>query len=430
MRKQSAADELGHLQWDQQQSHGHGLRQQSLQHDTGLRRAGDLQSDGANTYLYDADGTRVAKGTITNWSAGCDTTQNGFTMTASYILGPGNEQLAELSWSGGVPTPVHTNVWAGGQLTATYSYDDPINYPAGILYFPLTDWLPGSPATGLRRWGGLGTRRMLADQYGNLAQTCDSLPFGDGESCPTIPTEHLFTGKERDTESGNDYFEARYYSSSMGRFMSPDWSAKEEPIPYAKLDDPQSLNLYAYVLNNPLDKVDADGHLPQWMENAVNKVLDKVLPPMITPFHQPTSPGIAILSTSISGNTTTLTIHNGKERTSTTVDSLTKADSKRSKPGAGGPYENLVKGVNTSPGIADNPKYGPKGAAIDTGDVRGQWAHGGGSSLPDPFAPNQKLTPTLGCTRLHNQDAINLGGQIEQFQKANPASAVISERHQ
>jgi RHS repeat-associated protein len=197
-------------------------------------------------YLYDADGTRVAKGTITNWSAGCDTTQNGFTMTASYILGPGNEQLAELSWSGGVPTPVHTNVWAGGQLTATYSYDDPINYPAGILYFPLTDWL--------------GTRRMLADQYGNLAQTCDSLPFGDGESCPATPTEHLFTGKERDAESGNDYFGARYYASSMGRFMSPDWSAKVMPVPYAKLGDPQTLNLYAYVGNNPLSRTDPTGH--------------------------------------------------------------------------------------------------------------------------------------------------------------------------
>jgi hypothetical protein len=46
----------------------------------------------------------------------------------------------------------------------------------------------------------------------------------------------------------------------MGRFMSPDWSAKEEPVPYAQLDDPQSLNLYAYVRNNPLTKVDADGH--------------------------------------------------------------------------------------------------------------------------------------------------------------------------
>jgi RHS repeat-associated protein len=38
-----------------------------------------------------------------------------------------------------------------------------------------------------------------------------------------------FTGKERDTESGNDYFGARYYASTMGRFMSPDWSAKAEP---------------------------------------------------------------------------------------------------------------------------------------------------------------------------------------------------------
>jgi RHS repeat-associated protein len=68
------------------------------------------------------------------------------------------------------------------------------------------------------------------------------------------------TGKERDAESGNDYFEARYYSSAVGRFMSPDWSAKEEPVPYAKLDDPQSLNLYAYVWNNPLTRVDSDGH--------------------------------------------------------------------------------------------------------------------------------------------------------------------------
>jgi RHS repeat-associated protein len=68
------------------------------------------------------------------------------------------------------------------------------------------------------------------------------------------------TNKERDTESGNDYFGARYYASSMGRFMSPDWSAKFEPVPYAKLDNPQSLNLYAYVLNRPLTGVDPDGH--------------------------------------------------------------------------------------------------------------------------------------------------------------------------
>jgi RHS repeat-associated protein len=68
------------------------------------------------------------------------------------------------------------------------------------------------------------------------------------------------TGKERDSETGLDYFGARYYASNMGRFMSPDWSIKVTPIPYAKLSDPQSLNLYTYVLNNPLSRRDADGH--------------------------------------------------------------------------------------------------------------------------------------------------------------------------
>jgi RHS repeat-associated protein len=76
------------------------------------------------------------------------------------------------------------------------------------------------------------------------------------------------TGKERDTESGNDYFPARYYSSSMGRWLSPDWSAKYEPVPYAKLDNPQTLNLYAYVMNNPLTRFDPDGHWNCTGENA------------------------------------------------------------------------------------------------------------------------------------------------------------------
>jgi len=76
----------------------------------------------------------------------------------------------------------------------------------------------------------------------------------------SVFSAYRYTGKERDTESGNDYFGARYYASTMGRFLSPDWSAKVEPVPYAKLDNPQSLNLYAYVANNPLIRVDADGH--------------------------------------------------------------------------------------------------------------------------------------------------------------------------
>jgi RHS repeat-associated protein len=68
------------------------------------------------------------------------------------------------------------------------------------------------------------------------------------------------TGKERDAETGLDYFGARYFSAAQGRFTSPDWSEKPEPVPYAKVIDPQTLNLYAYVRNNPLRSRDADGH--------------------------------------------------------------------------------------------------------------------------------------------------------------------------
>jgi RHS repeat-associated protein len=69
-----------------------------------------------------------------------------------------------------------------------------------------------------------------------------------------------FTGKERDVETGLDYFGARYLSSAQGRWTSPDWSATPEAVPYGTLSDPQTLNLYGYVRNNPLGKPDVDGH--------------------------------------------------------------------------------------------------------------------------------------------------------------------------
>jgi RHS repeat-associated protein len=64
-----------------------------------------------------------------------------------------------------------------------------------------------------------------------------------------------FTGKERDSESGNDYFGARYYASSMGRMLSPDPSGAAFSDP----SSPQSWNMYSYVQNNPLNAVDPDG---------------------------------------------------------------------------------------------------------------------------------------------------------------------------
>ena len=71
-----------------------------------------------------------------------------------------------------------------------------------------------------------------------------------------------FTGQYRDTDTAAnlDYFGARYYSNTIGRFMSPDWAAAPVSVPYARFGDPQSLNRYSYTRNDPTTRIDPDGH--------------------------------------------------------------------------------------------------------------------------------------------------------------------------
>jgi RHS repeat-associated protein len=148
-----------------------------------------------------------------------------------YILDTAGEQMTEMGFDPnlGVMAPQKNYVWSGGKMLATYDPDG--------FHFYLND--------------PLGTRRVQTDFAGNLEQTCSSMPFGDQDSCTD---GHLFTGKERDTESGNDYFGARYFGSSMGRFLSPD-----PLMASAKVWDPQTWNRYVYGRNNPLKMIDPTG---------------------------------------------------------------------------------------------------------------------------------------------------------------------------
>jgi len=84
----------------------------------------------------------------------------------------------------------------------------------------------------------------------------DLMPYGEVIDPPSTQESVLFTGKQRDFESDLDSFGARYLSSRLGRWSSPD-----EPMNDHQIKDPQSWCLFSYTRNNPLTRVDPDGRL-------------------------------------------------------------------------------------------------------------------------------------------------------------------------
>ena len=159
-----------------------------------------------------------------------------------------------ISGKDGSVTPVLTgasvasSLWSACGVAQPYIAEDPV--PADI------------PQMGTRFYlsDHLGSAQMEFDGMGLPVAMSQFTPFGTEINPPAATDHYKFTGKERDIESGLDSFGARYYSSNMGRFMSPDWSDSPVPIPFGDLNDPQSLNLYSYVRNNPISGVDLDGH--------------------------------------------------------------------------------------------------------------------------------------------------------------------------
>ena len=104
----------------------------------------------------------------------------------------------------------------------------------------------------------LGSVRMVTDQTGTAVTRHDYLPFGEEIPSTSANTdvEQRFTGQIRDTGTGMDYFNARYYTGPLMRFNSPDpGNAGADPT------DPQTWNGYSYVRNNPLVLTDPSGEI-------------------------------------------------------------------------------------------------------------------------------------------------------------------------
>ena len=209
-------------------------------------------------WAYDA-GAGSGNGNITTDPSNAKMTLDGENRMVSYT--PGSGAAVQYTYDGdgrrvtkdatsGAPT---TYVYdAAGQLTAAYSS---VANPVTGTEFLTADHL--------------GSIRMITNSTGNAVARHDTEPFGEellggSTGCrlsslgygATSGVTLEFTGKERDAESGLDYFGARYYGSSMGRFMSPD------PIKITEdrlVNPANTLNLYSYAANNPLKYVDPDG---------------------------------------------------------------------------------------------------------------------------------------------------------------------------
>ena len=185
-----------------------------------------LSSSAGVNYLYDGDGRRVSKvGSKFYWRGSGDdilaeTDASGNT-TAEYVFF-GGKRIAMIPWSGTPPV-------AGNP---TYYVEDM-----------------------------LGTSRVLTTNTGVVCYDADFYPYGGERSYTnTCAQNYKFEGKERDTETGNDDFGARYYSNRFGRWLSADWSSVPVPVPYANLTNPQTLNLYSMVSDDPESFADLDGH--------------------------------------------------------------------------------------------------------------------------------------------------------------------------
>ncbi|MCX6545915.1 MAG: RHS repeat-associated core domain-containing protein [Acidobacteria bacterium] len=130
---------------------------------------------------------------------------------------------------------------------------------AVMVSAPAPAWAQSGQVVEYYHLDALGSVRVVTDQNAQVVSRHDFLPFGEEwNPSANAKEKRLFTGHERDAETGLDYFGARYYRASVGRFstVDPELSVKEAQV------DPQRWNRYAYVTNNPLKYTDPDGKNP------------------------------------------------------------------------------------------------------------------------------------------------------------------------
>jgi RHS repeat-associated protein len=199
--------------------------------------SGDVLSDTHNTYAWNAE-AEIKTGAGINYTYDGDGDRVQKSNGKIYWYGAGNQVLDESSASGSI-TDEYV-FFSGKRIAHRVVSGNAITYYGEDM---------------------LGTSRVIMTSAGSLCYDADFYPFGGERAVTsTCAQNYKFEGKERDAETTNDDFGARYYSSAFGRWTSPDWSSTPAPVPYANLTNPQTLNMYAMVHDNPETFADLDGH--------------------------------------------------------------------------------------------------------------------------------------------------------------------------
>lgn len=194
--------------------------------------SGDLINDGSHSYTYNGEGEITQVGATASYAYDghrwrIQKMVNGTTTVYVYS---GSKVIAEYPSGGVASAPNLEYIYSGPRLVATVA--------GSSITYHHPDHL---------------SNRVETSSSGAVARTYGQLPFGDSWYETGITDKWKFTVYERDSaESGLDYAMNRFYSSAFGRFQSPDFLAGHQ-------EDPQSLNRYSYVLNDPVNLVDRLG---------------------------------------------------------------------------------------------------------------------------------------------------------------------------
>ena len=217
-----------------------------------------VKSHGTTTYTYDANGSMTAKGTQTvkyDPEQRPIRIQDGTSVHRATYDGDGVRRKREDSNGAVHYLGGYERKLAGGS-----------NSPEAVTKYYSASFGALSRPVAFRRGGTL--HWLGADHLGGTIRVLDSSftaldgmrykPYGeDRDTGSSLNTDRKFTGQTEDEAAGLYWYASRAYDPDTGRFCTPDVVVPEP-------GNPQALNRYSYVYNNPLKFVDPSGHSPDW----------------------------------------------------------------------------------------------------------------------------------------------------------------------